>query len=79
MAAHGGWIVGGKHAFTLGPQQLGRRIRGFGGSIERPAEMLAGMARPNSQAVVGEQFVVEFIDDGELGRERGHPAVLAFR
>src|SRR3954469_5404711 len=42
----------------------------LGGRVERPAEMLAGMAQTDPQPVMGEELLVEIGYDRELAVER---------
>src|SRR3954466_9831241 len=53
------------------PERPGRRAAAMGRNIERPAEMLARMAKPDAQAVVPADFVIERADIFELLGKRG--------
>ena len=46
------------------------RASGRGGGIERPAQMLSGVAQPDIDAMMGEHFVVKRADERKLFAER---------
>src|SRR6185295_6817736 len=69
--------LGSQHALAMGFQQSLGCARGGGGGIEAPAEMLAGMAAANRDAVMRQHLVIERRDECLLNGKRRLLAVVA--
>jgi hypothetical protein len=63
-------IVRCQNALAPGLEPHGRRAAASGCNLERPAEMLARMAKADAQAIVTANFIIERADIFELLRQR---------
>src|SRR5262249_48073043 len=70
VAADARGIVGGQDQAALSLEGARRNARGLCRRIQRPAQMLAGMAAADRMAMVRQHFVVELLDQRELDGER---------
>ena len=59
---HAGRIVRGQDLLPPGLERRSRRAAALGRDVERPAEMLARMAKPDAQAVMAADLIIERAD-----------------
>src|SRR5215472_14868027 len=67
---HGGRLFRGQYLLSPGLELFGRHAAASSGNIERPAEMLARVAQPDTHAVMRAYLVIERADVGQLLRQR---------
>ena len=66
---HAGGILGGENLLPPGFQRQRRRAAALRGNFQRPAEVLARMAKTDTQPVMAANLVIERADIVELLRQ----------
>jgi len=64
-------IVGCQNLLSPGLKLRRRRAAALGGNFQRPAEMLAGMAKTDAQSIMRANVIIERAELGELLGQRG--------
>src|SRR6478735_11051429 len=65
-------IFRGQNFLSPGFDRGGRRSAALRRDVERPAEMLAGMTKPDAQTVMAADLIIERADIADLLRQRRH-------